>query len=80
VRLNLKIGDIMNADHKRFLYELRELLGRYNAELTAEDHWGGYAECGKDVRITVDFHDYRTPDLDLGDSFTSTFTNGRLDG
>jgi hypothetical protein len=36
-----------------FLEDLKNLLARYGAELTAEDHWHGYAECGSDVRMNV---------------------------
>jgi len=39
-----------------FRRELAELLKKYDAEITAEDHWTGYAECGSgDIRITVEF-------------------------
>jgi hypothetical protein len=37
-----------------FKDELQALLDRYGAELEAKDHWQGYAECGEDVRMTVD--------------------------
>ena len=37
-----------------FLKDLNELLERYNAEMSADDHFSGYAECGEDIRITVD--------------------------
>jgi hypothetical protein len=33
---------------------LRALLLQYGADLSAEDHYRGYAECGEDVRMTVD--------------------------
>ena len=36
-----------------FTAELRALLAKYQAELSAEDHFSGYAECGEDVRMTV---------------------------
>lgn len=36
-----------------FMADLKNLLGRYKAEITAEDHWQGYAECGRDIRMTV---------------------------
>jgi hypothetical protein len=38
---------------KLFLSELKQLLGKYEAELSAEDHYSGYPECGEDVRMTV---------------------------
>ena len=37
-----------------FLTDLNDLLLKYGAEITAEDHWQGYPECGEDIRITVD--------------------------
>lgn len=37
-----------------FKTELQALLDRYGADLEAKDHWQGYAECGADVRMTVD--------------------------
>ena len=37
-----------------FMRDLQELLAKYGeAELSAEDHWTGYAGCGSDVRMTV---------------------------
>lgn len=37
-----------------FRTELQALLDKYGAELEARDHYSGYAECGEDVRMTVD--------------------------
>ncbi len=37
----------------QILVELQALLNTYNAELYAEDHYEGYAECGEDVRMTI---------------------------
>ena len=37
----------------RFLREFKLLLEMYNAEISAEDFWQGYAECGRDIRMTV---------------------------
>lgn len=36
-----------------FRAKLSALLAEFNADLTAEDHFQGYAECGEDVRMTV---------------------------
>lgn len=36
-----------------FKADLQTLLDKFCAELTAKDHWGGYPECGEDVRMTV---------------------------
>lgn len=38
---------------KEFINDLKALLKRYNAEIEADDHWRGYAECGRDIRMTV---------------------------
>ena len=38
---------------RRFMDDLQHLLVKWGAELTAKDHWGGYPECGEDVRMTV---------------------------
>jgi len=51
---------------KNFLNDLKALLSEYNAEIVAEDHWAGYAECGQDIRMTVEFEDCGMEDLDLG--------------
>ena len=53
-------------DRDEFLCRLKSLLEEFDAEITAEDHWQGYAECGQDIRITVEFDDYRVEDIDLG--------------
>lgn len=37
-----------------FITKLRALLVEFDARLTAEDHYPGYAECGEDIRITVE--------------------------
>lgn len=39
---------------KSFLQELNALLDKYSASLDARDHYNGYAECGEDVRMTVE--------------------------
>jgi len=60
-----------------FRRELAELLKKYDAEITAEDHNTGYAECNiDDIKIVVDFKgehingDYIVhASLDLGNYF-----------
>lgn len=54
--------------HKRqkFLAELLALLEKYDVEIVADDHWTGYAGCGQDVRIEVEFEDWATEDIDFG--------------
>ena len=52
----------------QFRTELKALLKKWGAKLTAEDHWQGYAECGEDVRITVDLP-WPLEDVDLGSYF-----------
>jgi hypothetical protein len=49
-----------------FLKGLRDLLEKHGAEITCDDHWEGYAECGRDIRITVEFDDHNIPDIDFG--------------
>lgn len=49
-----------------FLKELRQLLDKYGAEIAADDHWQGYSECGRDIRMTVEFDDFSVEDIDLG--------------
>jgi len=39
---------------KAFLSEFHALLRKYNADITVNDHWQGYAECGRDIRMTVE--------------------------
>ena len=36
-----------------FIADLKAVFAKYGAEISADDHWQGYAECGQDVRITV---------------------------
>ena len=39
-----------------FLNELCDLLDKYDVEISASDHWEGYAECGQDIKITIEFN------------------------
>jgi hypothetical protein len=50
-----------------FTAELQNLLKKHGATIRATDQWTGYAECGKDLRIEVEFEDYKKPDIDLGE-------------
>lgn len=50
----------------KFLKDLLSLLEKYGVEFECNDHWQGYPECGQDVRITVEFGDYSTPEIDFG--------------
>ena len=50
----------------QFIEKLQELLKEFDCEITADDHWQGYAECGQDVRMTVEFEDYKIEEIDLG--------------
>ena len=49
-----------------FMRDLRKLLSFYGAEITADDHWSGYPECGQDIRITIEFDDWSVNDIELG--------------
>jgi len=68
----------MNDHSQKFLDELQSLLRKYDVEITADDHWTGYSECGRDVRMTVDFK-YPYPDIDLG-SFVDGKSHGGKNG
>ena len=66
----------MNSKTELFKKELAALCKKYNCEIEASDHFTGYAECGKDIRIVVDFKSdytvnpvYIGEELDLGDYF-----------
>jgi len=37
-----------------FLYDLQQLLRKYDARLTADDHYRGLPGCGQDIRISID--------------------------
>lgn len=52
---------------QEFLKELQALLKKYDAEIVTEDHWKGYAECGRDVRMTIQFEDWHIEEIDLGE-------------
>lgn len=45
------------TDNTKFLYDLQKLLEKYKVDITVDDHWTGYAECGQDLRISFDFED-----------------------
>jgi hypothetical protein len=71
-------GMNMSERTEAFKKELAALCRKYKCEITAADHWIGYAECGQDVRITVEFTGSYTLDskallaweeLDLGTFF-----------
>lgn len=53
------------AKRDELLKELHDLLKKYDAEITSDDHWTGYPECGRDVRMTIEFND-GCEDIDLG--------------
>lgn len=48
-----------------FRADLQALLNKYGANLEAEDHWQGYAECGEDIRITAEIDGVYTKDGEL---------------
>lgn len=49
-----------------FMRDLSDLLSKYNCTIEADDHWTGYAECGQDIKMTVEFKDWAVDDIDLG--------------
>lgn len=38
---------------QNFREDLQALLDKYHADLEADDHYQGYSECGKDIRMMV---------------------------
>lgn len=46
----MKTKDQVTSEFKA---ELQALLDKWDAELSADDHYRGYPECGEDVRMTV---------------------------
>jgi endogenous inhibitor of DNA gyrase (YacG/DUF329 family) len=61
-----KSDDPIVDNRKEFLSKLHSLLEEFHAEINAKDHWEGYPECGQDVRMTVEFMNWNTKDIDLG--------------
>jgi hypothetical protein len=56
------------TDHNRqaeFMNRFQALLEEFGAEISADDYYSRYAECGKDIRMTVSFADYSVGDIDL---------------
>ena len=43
-----------NKKYCEFLQKLRDLLSEYNVEITADDEWEGYSECGEDIQINIE--------------------------
>ncbi len=51
---------------EEFLNKLQLLLEEFEAEISADDHWKGYAECGQDIRMTVEFDSFEIKEINLG--------------
>jgi hypothetical protein len=57
-----------------FLKEFKALLEKYDIDnISADDEWQGYAECGQDIRIRIDSYKFvdgeiQKIDLDFGQS------------
>lgn len=45
---------VMSENAKEFLKGLAELMEKHKIEITAEDEWGGYAECGENIQIRIE--------------------------
>lgn len=52
------------SKRQEVLNELQLVLEKHNAAITVDDHWQGYAECGQDLRITIEIDD--DEDIELG--------------
>ena len=53
------------SKREQALNDIQLVLEKHGASITADDHWTGYAECGQDIRITIEFEDYSTGDIEL---------------
>ena len=50
-------GDEATDYVSKFEVELKALLEKYKAEITIEDYWTGYSECGRDPHIVFELKD-----------------------
>ena len=41
-----------------FVAELQALLKKYDAEITCQNNWQGYPECGSDIQMVIEFQPY----------------------
>jgi len=73
---------------KEFREDFQKLLNKYNAEVDVDDHWQGYAECGRDIKVMVSSdaiydNDYNcvqeAMDFDLGTVHFSDQMQARID-
>ena len=55
-----------NEQRAAFLKDLLVVIEKHDADFICEDRWEGYPECGSDIRIAVEFGDYRTPSINFG--------------
>jgi len=39
----------------KFIEDFKALIQKYDADLEIEDHFSGYAECGRNMRLDIDF-------------------------
>jgi IS1 family transposase len=63
----------------KFLEDLKALLEKYKLEITCDDHWKGYSECGEDLRITLEFYDYSMGDnIEFKDSICISDVNNKI--
>ena len=40
-------------DQDKFRRDLQRVLDKHDAELEIKDHWGGYSECGQDIKALI---------------------------
>ena len=62
--------EIMDKQVVAFMKDLRDIMIKHNVEITADDEWEGYAECGQDIQINIEtsiksipIGNYITPDI-----------------
>ena len=62
------------SKREQALNDIQLVLEKHGASITASDHWQGYAECGSDIRLTIEFEDYSVGDIELKTSSLDNLT------
>jgi hypothetical protein len=67
---------------KECLTELKELMERFRFEFKARDDYPGYAECGEDINISIEFNtdDWWMKDIEFDDYIDVNSIDKKLKG
>ena len=55
----------MNDNKKQFLESFHKLLIEHDVDMTVDDHYQGYSECGQDLKITLSSSYWNYVDLEV---------------